>query len=207
MRLLYPSLLLLSACDASPPAGSSAGGADDRSSAEANAAGTNEQVPSPLQARAESALAASFRPGEQLILRNLRLGSGGAICGEVATQALLGLAGAFRPFIVAAAGDALVSQTSVIDFGDTQSTFPDRWIEACASPEELRRLENVVDSGPFLPPDLNLIERPVEREPSDLPPLMSESEPDTSGPLETVPELGNVQQPTIDSFANSVRRR
>ena len=72
--------------------------------------------------------------------RALRLGAGGAVCGEVAAKPAGKAASVFRPFVINPDGLAVVAATPNLAYDDPSDFVADAWIRWCATPEELERL-------------------------------------------------------------------
>src|SRR3954471_16404013 len=76
--------------------------------------------------------------------RALRLGVGGAVCGEVAEKPVGRAPQVFRPFVINADGLAVVAATPKLAYEDPSDFVADAWIRWCATPEELAKLAPVI---------------------------------------------------------------
>jgi hypothetical protein len=211
MRKLLPILALLASCNsqadeedvaAEAPIGEMAGNASGA------LPGAEDVVA--LQARVSRAMAVGLPGASTAAYRALRTGTGGAACGEVATQAK-GLAGIFRPFVVTPDGLAVVADAPAIDWEDPDDFVADAYIRWCATPEELQRLAPQLQSAaaktaaamkaPAEEPDLPL--PPVREDP------VAEVQPPAAQPAPLPPPRKKgppPPPPQIDSFFNSVDR-
>ena len=194
MRILLPILLLLTAgCgDRKPGGGEGAAGADTKAAALPSGAAAADPVQ--LQALVDRAFA-TLPGGARAKYRNLRAGSGGGACGEVALQPPL-----FRPFVVSPEGVAIVATGPAIAYEDPSDLAADAWIRWCATREELMALEPRLRAAETAEPaiDGNLLAPP----PLDLPP------PEAAPPPKSAPAKAAAPSPPqqIDSFFNSVQR-
>ena len=199
MRILLPILLVLTVGCGDRNAGGEEGAAGADSEAAALAAAAEAAAPDParLQALVERAMA-TLPGGARAKYRNVRAGSNGAACGEVALQSPL-----FRPFVVSPQAFAIVAAGPAIAFEDPADPAADAWIRWCATPEDLLALEPrlraaeaaapAVDGNLLAPPPLDL-QLPEAAAP---PPRDAPAPPRKDAPAPP-------QQ--IDSFFNSVQR-
>ncbi|HEX8668760.1 MAG TPA: hypothetical protein VF727_10365 [Allosphingosinicella sp.] len=157
-----------------------------------------------LQQLVQQAMPAEVAGGAQF--RNVRAGSGGSACGEVATKAGSAPAGTFRPFVVTPEGVAVIAATPKIAFDDPADPVVDAYIRWCASPEELQRLPSVLAKSTGDPPPAPPEDVPL---PTPFPP--DPSPPPAAAPLAATPPPAQPAKPAppprIDSFFNSVQRK
>ncbi len=154
--------------------------------------------PAQLEERARSALATVLRDPRSAQLRNLRLGSGGAICGEVSLPNQAG--GEPLLMLVTPTDEALISRTPTINLADPEDRFPDAYIQWCASPGELRALtaqmNNVAPANLVEPP-------PIE----ELPPEEPAPAPTQSGRWNREAPPGTApSNPSGNGFSDAVVR-
>ena len=180
--------------------GGSGGDSAIPDAASSNLAGeANAQGTASAEGRAEVALSAVL---SEPVLRyaNVRQSVSGAVCGEVETRAGDGRRSGLRPFVVRPEGDAAVSPTPRIALEDPDDRFPDLYMAWCASPEELRSIQQRMGGATAAPPPA--IEIPM----ADPPELPSEpAEVDARDP----PRRERQSQPRPqdnDSFFNAVVR-
>ena len=201
MRCLCLFLLLAAACDRGRPPSSVEPPAQPGlppGLLDVAPAGPDEAV---LRARAERVVPAAFGTEESLRYRDLRAGADNAVCGEASADDIPAAAGAYRRFIVGADGIVWVAPAAQLAFDDPADAFAARWIDNCATTEELRRLRETLGEPPPAPP----LPEVVAQEPLDLP-----AEPaleDLAVPPEPAPAPRKPPPPaTIDSFVNSVSK-
>ena len=184
------------ACGSGGGAGGNAGVLPD--SASSNLGGSNTQGATSAEARVEAALRAVL---SEPVLRyaNVRQGVSGAICGEVETRTRDGGGSGLRPFLVRPEGDAAISPTPTIALEDPDDRFPDLYMAWCASPEELRAIQQRMSRVPLppLPPEIPVAEPP---EPSSEPVDVDARDPPRREPR---PQPRPQED---DSFFNSVVR-
>jgi hypothetical protein len=211
MKKLLPILALLASCSGQDDAQNSAAEMplDDPAAAAGEAPGAPDMAA--LRAKVSRAMAVGLPDAANAQYRALRAGTGGAACGEVATQAK-GLAGVFRPFVVTPDGVAVVADVPAINWADPEDFIADAYIRWCATPEELQRLAPQLQSAaaksaaamtppPENEPDLPL--PPIRENPvADLPPPAPEPAPPPPPKKKGPPP----PPPQIDSFFNSVDR-
>ena len=156
-----------------------------------------------LEAQAQAALRAVLaQPPVRLL--NLREGFNEAICGQVELSAQGGSAGGTRPFLVTGRGQAYVSETPALRLEDPADPFPDLYMEWCASPEELRDLQDRI--ARLRPSDLQPLPAPTENLAGPAP-LPEEAAP--APPAATPPRpqpRAQPRPPNDDSFFNAVVR-
>jgi hypothetical protein len=206
LLLLLPSLL--AGC------GSGNGGepADNEAlaaAAAANAALANSAEPAADEAARIQALIAKAMPGAiadaaDAQYRNLRLGAGGAACGEVASKPAGRAAPVFRPFVINPDGYAVVAASPKLAFDDPGDFVADAWIRWCATPEELQKLAPELHraaADPAAAP-MNAIgagaDTPV---PDAAPPPAPPSSPPQARPSNPPPPA------RVDSFFNSIQHK
>jgi hypothetical protein len=196
MRILLPILvLLLAACDdRDADAGDVEGAAG---SAAPPAAGTSGPDLAALQALIDRAITRAMPGGATARYRNVRAGTGGAACGEVALQSAV-----FRPFVVSRDAIAIIAEGPTIAFEDPSDSVADAWIRWCATPEELLALEPQLRSAAMTPAaeiESNMAALPELELPSAAPPPPAAA---SKPPRPSAPPPA----PQIDSFFNSVQR-
>jgi hypothetical protein len=125
-----------------------------------------------LADRARAALANAIRHAGAARLSNVRAGSLGAVCGEVAQPLGGGRFGQPLPFLVTRGGVAMVSSTPNVNFRDPDDLFPDVYVQMCASPAELTAMVAEMDGVTPVPPPPEPFEPPEPSAPPgpDLPP-------------------------------------
>jgi hypothetical protein len=96
--------------------------------------------PAQLQALIDRAMPLALPNAKDALYRNVRAGTGGSACGEVAQKPAGRAAPAFRPFVVTPDGVAVVGTQARIAYEDPNDFLADAWIRWCASPEELQTL-------------------------------------------------------------------
>ncbi len=206
-RLLL--ILLLSGCGANgEDEGDRAGSADPMAGAEL-LPDASPMDPAQIQARATLAMAAILENPQGARYANLRLGSAGAICGDVDPAGATAARNGLRPFVVTPDGVAVISTATRIAFDDPQDPFPDYHIRWCATPEELATI----------PPEIPLAAAadpapPVELIPEVPPTEVARpvAEPPPAAPRYRPPERiepapgPSSRAPGDDSFSNAVLR-
>ena len=208
MKKMCLILLLLSACGSDGEGEGSAGADGMRAEEQAVAAGLADPAgtadPAQLQALVAGAMAAAMPDAKDLQYRNVRPGSAGAVCGEVARPGSRDAAGPFLPFVVTPEGLAVVGTTPTIVHDDPLDPIGDTWLRWCASPEELQAIAERMRTQP--PPTAATLEAPPPIEPIDLEPTPA---PAAQQPLPAAPAAKSTPPPPppqIDSFFNSVQR-
>ena len=204
MRTFYAILLLLAGCSGQK--------ADDPEAAErAEAAALQAELQRAAAAAADparlEALAARTLPGvmpgaKNLRFRNLRAGSGGAVCGEVAADNI-----DFRHFVVTSDPVALIAAGPAVAFDDPYDPIADAWIRWCATTDELHKLAPELQRNAAQPIADDVPVPQTETVP--LPEALPEPEPVAPAPDRKRPAAAPAA-PTrpaeIDSFFNSVDR-
>ncbi len=195
-------LLLLAACDRGRPPSVAEPSAEPGlppGLLDVAPAGPDEAL---LRARAERVVPAAFGTEGPLRYRDLRAGADDAVCGEASADDIPAAAGAYRRFIVSADGIVWVAPAAQLAFDDPADAFAARWIDSCATTEELRRLRETLGEAPpapaipEAPPPVPLDDVPAEPSPNDL-----------ALPPEPPPPPRRPPPPaTIDSFVNSVSK-
>lgn len=209
MKKLLPILALLASCNGQADEENVAAEAPAENAAAAPAAIPGAQDAAALQAKVSRAMAVGLPGAATAQYRAIRPGTGGAACGEVATQEK-GAAGIFRPFVVTPDGLAVVAAGPAINWEDPDDFVADAYIRWCASPEELKRLAPQLQSAaaksaaemtpPKEEPDLPL--PPVRDDAgAPVPPPAAEAPPPPPRKKGPPPP-----PPQIDSFFNSVDR-
>ena len=202
MKTVYAILLLLAGCSgqSSEEAENAARAAEEAAlQAELQRATAASADPARLEALAARALPAALPGATDLLYRNLRAGTGGAVCGEVAAGG-----GGFRPFVVTSDGAAVVASGPAIAFEDPGDSVADAWIRWCATAEELRKLAPVLQrvAPPPLPADLTAGQAGTLPPPGALP----VPEPVVPAPDPKRGSAAPARPAEIDSFFNSVDR-
>jgi hypothetical protein len=208
MRKLLPILALLASCNSQAEEEDVAADLPGGEMA-ANASGALPAAEdmAALQARVSRAMAVGLPGAATAEYRNLRTGTGGAACGEVATQAR-GIASIFRPFVVTPDGLAVVADAPVIDWEDPDDFVADAYIRWCATPEELQRLAPQLQSAAAK--TAAAMKPPADEPDLPLPPVRED--PAATAPPEPAPAPSPRKKgpppppPQIDSFFNSVER-
>ena len=167
----------------------------------------NEALPSApapageLEARVVRAMGQILREPASGRYSGLRSGTGGSICGTVNLGQRVGGDLGSRPFVITPAGAALLSASSRVDVADALDPFVDAHMRWCASPEELRAIQenmrNILAPATLAPPPGELPELSPEPVPSD-PPTRWRNAPRAPPPNERVGD--------DDSFSNAVLR-
>ena len=208
MKKLLPILALLASCNKEAAEDDVAGEAPPGNTAVAMAGAPVAPDMAALQAKVSRAMAIGLPGAGTAQYRAIRPGTGGAACGEVATEAK-GLAGIFRPFVVTPDGLAVVAAGPAIDWEDPDDFVADAYIRWCATPEELQRLapqlqSAAAKSAAAMTPtedEADLPLPPVREDPAaaaPAPPAEAAPPPRKKGPPPPPPQ--------IDSFFNSVDR-
>ena len=207
MKKMCLILLLVSACGSNGEEESPAGDDGMRAEEQAVAAGLADPAatadPAQLQALVAGAMAAAMPDAKDVQYRNVRPGSAGAACGEVARPGPRNAAGPFLPFVVTPEGLAVIGTTPTIAHDDPLDPIGDTWLRWCASPEELNAIaERMRTEGPAKAATLDV---PPPIEPIDLEPTQS---PPAQQPQPAAPPADRAPPPPpqIDSFFNSVQR-
>ena len=202
MRCLCLFVLLLAGCDRGAPPPSAEPSAEPAlppGLLDSAPAGPDEAV---LRARAERVVPAAFGTAGPLRYRDLRTGADNAVCGEASADDIPAAAGAYRRFIVSDDGIVWVAPAAQLAFDGPADAFAARWIDSCATTEELRRLRETLGEPPPAPalPDPPSVPLDDSAEPSidDLAPAPE--------PLPPPPPRRPPPPATIDSFANSVSK-
>ena len=181
-RLLL--ILLLSGCGANGEDETDrAGSADPMAGAELLPGASPLEDPARVQARVALAMAAILENPQGARYANLRLGSAGAICGDVDPAGPTAARKGLRPFVVTPDGIAVISTGARIAFDDPQDPFPDYHIRWCATPEELATIPPEIppaaaaDPAPPVEPILELPPPQVARPAADPPAAASRYRP------------------------------
>jgi hypothetical protein len=198
-------------------------GCDSRSgeagnvNADASSAALEEQLPhvsnlaapeqaSPGLERARAALGSLLRDADSARYLNLRSGAGGAICGEVDPIRPDGSHAGSRPFIVAPNGTAAISRSPRLALDDPEDPFPELYIRWCASPGELRALQQQIAAA--APPRAEIVveeaeelSRPATPDESALPSRWS-----SPGRASGEARGGINRRPKTDSFSDAILR-
>ncbi|HEY0149005.1 MAG TPA: hypothetical protein VGB70_08360 [Allosphingosinicella sp.] len=205
MRKLLPILLLLASCGPKESEDVAAGEGEN-SLPVANQAG----LPSgpdmaALEERVRRAMAVALPDSAGAQYRSLRLGAGGAACGELVTTGKGPAAGIPRAFVVTPDGLAVVASGPTIAWEDPDDFVADAWIRWCATPEELARLGPQLRSAAV---NSAATAVPVPEEPDlPLPPVREEAPAAEAPRAEPAPRPKSAAPPPrIDSFFNSVDR-
>ncbi|MFL6858093.1 MAG: hypothetical protein ACJ8EB_09330, partial [Allosphingosinicella sp.] len=142
MRSWLPLLLAagLCACDRLPGGhGNESGAADEDPTANLQVVDRNAD-PVHIRDLIARAMPAALPGAKDAQYRALRLGVGGAVCGEVAEKPAGRAPQVFRPFVINADGLAVVAATPKLAYEDPSDFVADAWIRWCATPEELAKL-------------------------------------------------------------------
>ncbi|HEX8525476.1 hypothetical protein [Allosphingosinicella sp.] len=208
MKKMCLILLLLSACGQEGSEGSAESDgmrAEEQAVADGLADPTGVTDPAQLQALVAGAMAAAIPGAKDLQYRNVRPGSAGAVCGEVAKPGAKGGTGPFLPFVVNPDSVALVGTTPAIAYDDPADPLGDAWLRWCASAEELQAIaQRMRVEGPakaealVAPPPIE----PIDLEPAGMPGAAQQPPPSAVPPADRKPP----PPPQIDSFFNSVDR-
>jgi hypothetical protein len=137
--------------------------------------------------------------------RNLRMGAGGAACGEVAAKPAGRGAPVFRPFVVNPDGFAVVAATPKMAFDDPGDFVADAWIRWCASPEELQRLAPQLHraaTDPAAAAALNGVDAGTDAQAAEVPAAAPPAQPAKSAAPAAKPPPASVE-----SFFNSVQHK
>jgi hypothetical protein len=175
--------------------------------AEANAMLANIEAaaddPARIRDMIAKAMPAALSDAEHAQYRNLRMGAGGAACGEVAAKPA-GHA-AFRPFVVNPDGFAVVAATPKMAFDDPGDFVADAWIRWCASPEELQRLAPQLHraaTDPAAAAALNAGDAGSDAGPPDVP-----TAPPPAQPARPPAPAAKPPPASVESFFNSVQHK
>ena len=207
MKKMCLILLLLSACGKEGDdgaAGRDAMRAEEQAVGEGLLDPTGVTDPAQLQALVARAMATAMPGATDIEYRNVRPGSAGAVCGEVARPGAKGAAGPFLPFVVNPDSAAIVGTTPTIAYDDATDPLAEAWLRWCASAEELQAIaERMRTEGPakagalVAPPPIE----PIDLEPAQ--PPVAQQPPAAAPPAAQTPPP---PPPQIDSFFNSVQR-
>jgi hypothetical protein len=191
-------LLLLAGCGSRSDSGN--GGEEAPAAVDALA---NLQLPTPeeeaarLRALVARAMPAVLPGAKDARYRNVRAGTGGSACGEVAAKG----ANVFRPFVVTPEGVAVVGGTPRIAFEDPTDFLADAYIRWCATPEELAHIAPQLKGAPA-GATLNEVTAAAP------PPALAEPAPETPpAPAPKAAPSRPAPPPEIDSFFNSVQHK
>ena len=149
-----------------------------------------------LRARVDTALRGLLLQPLSARYSNLRTGSAGAVCGQVAE----GAEGAPRPFLVTPDGNGFVSATPALALNDPNDPFPDLYMRYCATADELRLIGRTLETmapapDPMVPPSI------------PIPPVEEEMEQPVAEPPPAQPARPRARpKGNDDSFFNSVWR-
>ena len=209
MKKLLPILALLASCNSQAEEENAAAETSLGNTAAAPAGLPGGQDMAALQAKVMRAMAVGLPGADSAEYRNLRPGTGGSACGEVATQAK-GAAGIFRPFVVTPDGLAVVAAEPSIDWEDPDDFVADAYIRWCASPEELQRLAPQLQAAAAK--SAAAMTPPEDDADLPLPPVREGADEESPPPPEPVPtpppskKAKPAPPPQIDSFFKSVQR-
>ena len=179
-------------------------------SAAANAAVANLAGPAAqdeaarIQALIARAMPAAMPDAQDAQYRSLRVGAGGAVCGEVASKPAGKAAPVFRPFVINPEAYAVVAATPKLAFDDPGDFVADAWIRWCASPEELQRLAPQLRraaSDPASAP-MNSLAPPADAGVSALP-----EAPPPAPPAHPAAPAAKPPPANVESFFNSVQHK
>jgi hypothetical protein len=163
----------------------------------ANAAVPSGVDEAALIERARTALATAIFHADTARLTNVREGSLGSVCGEVARPLGGGRFGEPLPFLVTRGGVAMVSSTPTVNLRNPDDLFPDVYVQMCASPAELTGMVAEMDGAapepppplePFAPPEppaASAPDQPPAPVPGAVPPPASPrpAAPPSTGPI------------------------
>lgn len=209
MRKIALLLLILAGCGSKPGSEAADPAAPGGNDLLANLAVAAPDDAARLQALIERAMPAALARPKDAQYRNVRAGTGGSACGEVAPKA----GAPFVPFVVTPDALAVIGTKPAIAWEDPDDFLADAWIRWCASPEELARLgptlanaaRSAVPLGnsvtaatpPPIDPSIIAVD-PVPPPPSDSPMPAPAPAPRPKAPP---------PPPQIDSFFNSVQHK
>jgi hypothetical protein len=174
MSRMIPVLtaLILAGCDSRGGSGGGSGVSADHGALVGNlAAGVTPEDAALLRSRAAATLAQVLREPASAVYSNLRSGSAGTVCGEVAD----GGESELHPFVVTPEGVAIVSASPTLRLENAIDPFPDYYLQYCATPEELAQLAarmNGLEQAlppplPELPPPpVDIADDPVDEAPA-----------------------------------------
>jgi len=142
-----------------------------------------------LQLRVNRAMRQILRDPGSTSYGELRSGLGGSICGTVNLARRAGGELDLRPFVVSPEGAAFLSGSPGINIADALDPFVDAHMRWCASPEELRSIQdslaNIAVAAPSAP--------------------LSEDIPELSSPAPSEPPMTNPNAPATPFNEQSER--
>ncbi|MEA3040038.1 MAG: hypothetical protein QOE79_2551 [Sphingomonadales bacterium] len=161
--------------------------------------------PARLQALIDETMPAVLGNAKDAQYRNVRAGTGGAVCGEVSSANQ-----PFLPFVITPAKIALVGSSPQIQFADPSDLLADAYVRWCATPQELDRIGPQLHQAVSDPANITMSQVTAAAPPMPPPPPDGAEAPAAAPPPAAKPAPARPAPPPaqdIDSFMNSVARK